>query len=63
VNVADLLSMSEDDAQMLDRKGLSGADGHQHVHRAAESLTALLRHLDRAIWLAWHDDLSINEVN
>jgi len=33
------------------------------VRREGESLTALLRRLDKAIGLAWHHDLFIDEVN
>ena len=33
------------------------------VRRDDESLTALLRRLDKAIGLAWSDDMFIDEVN
>lgn len=45
----------------------TAADAHNSlamlVRREGETLTALLKRLDKAIGLAWSDDLSIDEVN
>lgn len=45
----------------------TAADGHNClamlVRRNGESLTALLKRLDKAIGLAWSDDMFIDEVN
>jgi ribosome assembly protein YihI (activator of Der GTPase) len=45
----------------------TAADGHNSlamlVRREGESLNALLKRLDKAIGLAWSDDLFIDEVN
>lgn len=45
----------------------TAADGHNSlamlVRREGETLTALLKRLDKAIGLAWSEDLLIDEVN